>query len=65
MAVKEAQAAGKKSRPLINLLPGEDNRVFSVDLGHEESKRIMAGGLAPMEMADTLIEHDIKRNFKF
>lgn len=62
---KAAQAVGKKSRPMINVEHGSDSRVFSVDLEHEESQRIMAGSLAPMEMADTLIKHDIKRNFKF
>ena len=64
----DALLTGKKSRPLLtsraNLVVSE-RLLHTVDLNHEESQRIMNGGLSLMDMVNTLIEHDIKRNFNF
>lgn len=59
-----AHAAGKKSRPILNnddTLSFGERLVLSVDLGHEESERIMRGDLEPMEVSNELIKHDIIR----
>tara|TARA_R110002167_G_scaffold19341_3_gene71524 strand:+ start:232 stop:621 length:390 start_codon:yes stop_codon:yes gene_type:complete len=64
----DAQLAGKRSRPLLSFssnLPIADRMLHSVNLAHEESERIMNGGLNPMELDITLIQHDIERNFNF
>lgn len=60
---KEAQLSGKKPRPLINIGATDNNRVFSVDLTHEESRRIIAGDMGDNELTDSLTAHDIKRKF--
>ena len=60
---KEAYEAKLPSKPLINLYAEGDNRLFRVDLGNEESKQIIKGGMDTEAKTNALEEYDVKRNF--